>query len=450
MTTVHTSIGRRSLLLGTAGLGAAALTGCAAKAGKEPATTGSAQGAATSAPGRLTIVGYDAEVPAEMIKAFEAANPGTKVTLVPYSWDKVTTMLAAGNAPDLVRGEGVNDTAFLQLKGLAQPLDDYIASSSVIKADDLMAINDVWRHDGTTQGKGSLLGLVKDYSSDLCVWVNKNIVKDVPSRTTPMTYDELLERAIANTTTSKGRTSVYGLDSYLGTKPHIGWMNAMVTSAGGSLFSDDLASVDMTTEPAVKFLKWNLDLMRAKATISSYNPSAQGPDALYLAGRMAMFMSGYWTQGMIKDAPAALRENSVMLPCPQLGTNRTSPVISGSGMWMPARSKNKDLAWKFMEFYFGQEPARSRAASGWGIPALKSLQSLIPEQSALQKATLATQRGEEKYFKVMNFTPYAKVDAINTALAKVCDAAVKANTDAATVGAECTRAINEILAKGKR
>lgn len=441
-TTPVANVGRRGLLL--AGLGAtAALAGCAQKA-----ETGSGKESGSSG-GTLTIVGYPQEITEDTIKAFQAANPGTKVTLIPYTWDKVTTMLAAGNAPDLIRGEGVNDTAYLQHKGLAEPLDDYLAKSSVLKADDLMPINDVWRHDGTNQGQGKLYGLVKDYSSDLCVWVNKKLVKDMPSLTEPMTYEELLQRAKAATVFKGGTVDIYGLDSYLAVKPHITWMNAMVASDGGKLFNDDLSQVDLTSASAVKFLQWNLDLMRAKASLSPIAPSAQGPNELFMANRLAMFMSGYWTQGLIQDAKA-VKENSVMVPCPQLGSTRISPVISGSGMWMPAKAKQKELAWKFMEFYFGGQPAKERAGSGWGIPALKSMQSLIPTTTELQKATLKTQEVENKYFKVMNFTPYAKVDAINSTMGKIVDKALKGNADAQSVAQECHQAVNDLLKAGKR
>ena len=62
---------------------------------------------------------------------------------------RLNASLTAGDPPDLVRGSP-NPNLFA--RGLAEPLDDFIAESEIITADDLLPVNDLWRWDGSTSG----------------------------------------------------------------------------------------------------------------------------------------------------------------------------------------------------------------------------------------------------------------------------------------------------------
>ena len=83
-----------------------------------------------------------------------------------------------------------------------------------------------------------------------------------------------------------------------------------------------------------------------------------------------------------------------MLPAPTFyGKLRINPTIGAAGTAIAASTKNPDAAWKLFEYYHSGEPAIARAKSGWGVPALKSLYPLMPQQTAFQRQVQATRHG---------------------------------------------------------
>lgn len=442
---MNAELSRRGILTGAgAVLISGALAGCAASA-KKPA------GGKTT----LQVVTAPAELDQKLIADFESKHPDITISLTQFSWDVVVSMLASGTPPDLVRGTGATDTGYLAHRGLAEPLDDRLAKSSVLKKDDLDPINDLFRYEGGTQGTGPLYGLVKDYSSDMTLWAHKAHLDaagvPLPSAEKPLTYDQLLALAKQATKVSKGQTTVLGFGTLSGNnKPDPVWLQTMMASAGTPFFNDDLSQVDLTSAAGVSALEWFIELIRSNVTSSVLAPQASSDVDLYIAGRVATLMSGYWTSGLIASAKPELQAASHLLPAPQFGSTRISPCVAGTGMWMPKKSANKDAAWRFMEYYFGAQPAVDRAKSGWGVPGLKSLLQYLPDSAPYQQRALRTQRAESQYFKVLPFTPYAKSDALAAALATAFEAGLRKNQSAAQIAAAATTSINSLLQRGKK
>ncbi|MDX3225840.1 hypothetical protein [Streptomyces sp. ME19-01-6] len=80
---------------------------------------------------------------------------------------------------------------------------------------------------------------------------------------------------------------VYGLNAtgMGGGFSQLMWMTA---SAGGSLFADDLATVDFSSPEALKGLRWYFDYAKADIGPSLVNPNPDGWDGpTYPASRMA-------------------------------------------------------------------------------------------------------------------------------------------------------------------
>lgn len=128
-------------------------------------------------------------------------------------------------------------------------LDPYFTKSEVLKASDLAAANDVWRYDGKKQGAGPRYGMARDYSQDSMFWYRSDMFEeaglDLPSETEPLSCDEWLDLGEQLTRRRLGKVKVYGLDATgMGVFSQLMWMTA---SAGGSLFADDMATVDFSS-----------------------------------------------------------------------------------------------------------------------------------------------------------------------------------------------------------
>lgn len=424
-----------------AGVGAAALNGCALQV-----STGVSGAGET-----VTVMVKDGDITTDQITQAHK-DLGIKIHLVRFDLTKLIAMMTTGAPPDLVRGVGAVDAPYFVARDVAENLDPYFAASGVLKADDLDPVNDLWRYDGRTQGKGPRYGMAKDFSQDSMYWYNTAHFDKAgvayPPETQPVTYEQWLEDAKRLTQRKNGQTTVFG-GSYNGLNAP-GLLAGLTAAAGGSLFSDDFSRVDFTAPEARRALAWYIDYCRAKVGPSLIQPDPNTWDGpTYQAGRMAMAGDGYWLGGMI-DTDKRLAQLSRLAPAPVFaGGPRLSLCQGGTGLWMPKKAPNKDAAWRVFEWFFGEAPAKARASSGWGIPTLKSLRPLMPAQEAYQKRVLKVQEAELKHFSVTAFTPYASADALGALFNQAAPAAMSGGISVDTLAGRLNSSMNEQLKRGK-
>ncbi|UUU30073.1 extracellular solute-binding protein [Streptomyces sp. CA-210063] len=445
---MHTRAGgplsrRRFLALSAGGVaaGGAALNGCALQVSS-----------GVSGPGETVTLMVKAEdISPELIKQAQQ-DIGVRITTVKYDITKLIAMLTSGNPPDLVRGVGAVDAPYFVARDVAEELDPYFAGSSVLKADDLDPVNDLWRYDGRTQGKGPRYGMVKDFSQDSMYWYNTAHFDeagiDYPPESEPVTYEEWLDRAKRLTQRKNGQTIVFG-GSYNGLYEATN-LSTLTVAAGGSLFNDDFSRIDFTTPAARKALGWYIDYCRAKVGPSAIQPDPNTWDGpTYQASRMAMTNSGYWLGGMI-NTDEKLAKASRLAPAPVFeGGARVSACQGGTGFWMPRKARNKDAAWRVFEWFFGEAPAKDRAGGGWGIPSLKSLRPLMPAAKDYQRRVLKAQEAELEHFSVISFTPYITAEGFKALFNQVAPAAMKGEISVDTLAERLNSTINEQLERGK-
>jgi multiple sugar transport system substrate-binding protein len=439
------SFDRRRFLAASAGaaLATTALPGCAASVDSGSSSKGSKKTLTV-----MTVANTWDKKTQQSIERMLNVN----LELITYDVTKLNAMLASKNPPDVVRSVGATDAPYFAARGLMTDLDPYLAKSDVLKASDLAPANDVWRYDGRKQGVGPRYGLATDYSQDCMFWYRTDMFEaaklDLPSATEPLSCDEWLDLGKRLVKRRLGKVKVYGLSvgALGGVLSQVMWMTA---SAGGSLFADDMATVDFSSPEALKSLQWYLDYAKADIGPNVLNPNPDGWDGpTYQAGRMAMANDGYWFGGLI-GADAKLAAVSRFAPAPQLGSHRVSPCFSGTGFWIPKDAKNKEAAWKLFEWNFAGKPAHDRAASGWGIPSLNSLRSKMPQDNAFQKQAYAVQQQELAYFTVLPMSPYAQADALNAVISKVLPDAIKSGTSAGKIADALNSGMNDQLARGK-
>lgn len=438
---VNGRLSRRRFLAGTAA-GAAAVAlpaGCASSVG-----TGGSTGGTTT----LQVMYESNEVTPQIVAAFEQANPGIKITLLKNDNARLLSMMAAGQAPDLFEAVGVWDAPYWAARGKIEPLDQYLDQSSLLKREDLNPVNDIWRFDGSRQGSGPYYGLCKDFSQDGTIWVNKAVLDTagvaMPSTGTPMSYDDLLKLGRAATKKRGAQVETFGL-GWFGT-PRLLNLLPMVESAGGRLFSEDFTELDFTSDAALRALEWYWAVGKDALAPGPRAKQSQSDDALFASGRVGAILAGYWFTGRL--AEEKVRATSYMLPAPQLGPNRVSSTYYGVGMVMAKESKNKEAAWKFMEYFLGGKPAEDRAAAGWGLPALKHLDGKLPRTQPFQQRAFQTQQGEAAHLKVLAFSPYATNGALQTVIDDKFAAALGSG-DVAKFARTITADCNKLLAEGR-
>jgi multiple sugar transport system substrate-binding protein len=430
-----------SLSAGGAVAGAAALSGCAMRVSSAVGGSGET----------VTVMAKADDISPELIKQAQK-DLGVKINTVLYSTSKLIAMMTNGNPPDLVRGVGAVDAPYYAARGVMEDLDPYFAKSSVLRPADLDPVNDLWRYDGRTQGKGPRYGMAKDFSQDSMFWYNTALFDqadvDYPPELDPVTYEEWLDKAKRLTRRKNGQTTVFG-GSYNGVlTPSL--LASLTVAAGGNLFTDDYSRVDFTTPEARKALGWYIDYCRTKVGPSIIQPDPNTWDGpTFQANRLAMSNSGYWLGGLI-NADKKLAPLSRLAPAPYFeGGRRVSPCQAGTGFWIPSRSHHKDAAWRVFEWFFGEAPAKARASGGWGIPTLKSLRQLMPAQENYQKRVLTVQEAELRHYSVIAFTPYATADSLLALFNQIAPAAMNGGMSVDTLAGRLNSAMNDQLKRGK-
>lgn len=430
-----------SLSAGGAVAGAAALSGCAMRVSSAVGGSGET----------VTVMAKADDISPELIKQAQQ-DIGVKINTVLYSTSKLIAMMTNGNPPDLVRGVGAVDAPYYAARGVMEDLDPYFAKSSVLRPADLDPVNDLWRYDGRTQGRGPRYGMAKDFSQDSMFWYNTALFDqadvDHPPELDPVTYEEWLDKAKRLTRRKNGQTTVFG-GSYNGVlTPNL--LASLTVAAGGNLFTDDYSRVDFTTPEARKALGWYIDYCRTKVGPSIIQPDPNTWDGpTFQANRLAMSNSGYWLGGLI-NADKKLAPLSRLAPAPYFeGGRRVSPCQAGTGFWIPTKSHHKDAAWRVFEWFFGEAPAKARASGGWGIPTLKSLRPLMPTQEDYQKRVLRVQEAELKHYSVIAFTPYATADSLLALFNQIAPAAMNGDISVDTLAGRLNSAMNDQLKRGK-
>jgi multiple sugar transport system substrate-binding protein len=97
----------------------------------------------------------------------------------------------------------------------------------------------------------------------------------------------------------------------------------------------------------------------------------------------------------------------VMLPSPTWKGVRRGPTITATGTTATAATKHPDETFKVFEWYNALEPAKNRAASGWGVPALKSMFDQIPRDGTYRSQVWSVLEKEMEFADTtVKFNPY--------------------------------------------
>lgn len=428
---------RRAFLGGTlVGLAALATSGC---------STSSFSGKART----ITVMTVANEINDDLLASWEAAYPDIGLSFITFDQIRLNSMIAAGNPPDVVRGGGALQSPYYAARGISHPLDEYLKSSRLLHPDNLAMVNDVWRWDGRTQGKGAYYGITKDWSQDTMYWVNTQKFEQagvpLPTDDRPYSHEELLEHAKEMTFRDGGKVTQYGLFQ---TVPRVASISTMVASQGGSLYNDDLSRIDFTSPEGQKALQWFVDVAKAKVGYTLVDVSPEGWDwPGFSTGRLAMDAAGYWMTGQITP-DQEVEPFSRLAPAPQMGSTRVSPTTAATGFWMSSKSRMKDEAFAFIEWFCGGEPAAGRATTGWGIPSVNSLVEKLPQETELQKAAFRTQMKEIEYLSVVPTTPFVDPTAIDATLAASFAKAVRGDITVGQWADSATKSANTLLANG--
>ena len=349
----------------------------------------------------------------KLVAAFEEKYTDINVIMKKAGTDyynDLELMLTGRNSPDIVQMKPGDIEKFLRAGALIS-LQDYIDKSiadGIISEDMIWEYNDGYRYNPETKIRGNreddIYSLIKDFSCDFVLNYNKKLVtnsmkqgaeytypKDsegYPSQNEPMTWSQYMKFAKAMQTTN---TSGASLDN----EPYqqlLEW----IQQGGGSLWSADHKSVvNIKTDPKVRAAFDYYRMLRDEATNSpTFNAnnttlttaeystrlaltnSVQVGPAQLKAKQTASIFYGRWAASSYNVDGDNCEVGFAAPPVPnglEVGdTTKYAGITAMVGTSISAKSKNKDAAWKFIEYYF-TEGQKMYAEQCFNIPGNRKI-----------------------------------------------------------------------------
>lgn len=308
-----------------------------------------------------------------LVGEFMRLHPEIKIRyiVVPQNYiQKLQIMMAGGTPPDVFYIPDGDFPAFVVKETMA-PLDDFVASSDVINEDEFWpSALTRYRYDGTSLGRGTLYALPKDIGP-FAMYYNKDLFRKAglpyPSPTEPMTWDEAVEVWKKLTIASpkmKGVIDQFGVAHFP--------MEAAVWSNGGEYLSADGRTFVMPDDPrAVEAIQWVADLaLKHGCAPSPRQSQSYNPGPMFDTGKLACFFIGRWGVPHFRTLPF----DWDVAPIPVSPRTKKLAGWSGSvGLAISKTCRNKEAAWKFIEFLSGPHGQAVQSEQGFQIPNQRAL-----------------------------------------------------------------------------
>ncbi len=301
--------------------------------------------------------------------AFEKATPGIKVDLVylPASGDyrnRLDADIAAGAPADVVF-INYQRYATLAAKNQLAPIGDYLAASTRIKESDYYPAA-----MAPVKWQGKTWCLPSNMSSAV-IYYNKSLFDDakVAYPKAGWAWDDFVAaaRALTRDDTALGRIFGYGSEiSLFRVAPYV-W------SAGGEVFdnSDKPTKLTLDTDTAVAAVQRYIDLqVKFRAAPNAAAEKAEDSLTRFMNGKLGMYMDSRRVVALFRDTiKDSFDWDVAALP----SQGKTTSILHSDDYCIPAGSKNKDAAWKLIEFAAGPAGQTTMTQIGRLVPSLKAV-----------------------------------------------------------------------------
>ena len=315
----------------------------------------------------LTLASVDQGSIEDVVKAFEAANPGVTVRYTTSGADQyqqqIRTQLASGTAPDVMSvwpGNGNPGATYVLSKpGYLLDLSDRPWAAKLPEA-----VKGVAQYEGKTYN--AIFGL-----NAIGAVYNQQAL-DKSGLTPPSTWTELLQFckapaakgtpafALGNQTNwvtqlvayALVATTVYGPDRDFDTK-----MQAGQATFAGSPWTTALA----------KYLEME------KTGCFQKNPlgtSYEATQDLAASGKTLGVIQGNWVISLLKGKNPKGTFTLKPLPATDTPADTLMPAAAGAGYGVNAKAKNKELALKFVDFVMSPQGMNLFVTKLGGVPSL--------------------------------------------------------------------------------
>ncbi|NUS19842.1 MAG: sugar ABC transporter substrate-binding protein [Mesorhizobium sp.] len=305
---------------------------------------------------RVTVAEYSAKTGPyfeAVKKEFEAANPGITIKYDIVPWDvllqKLTTDITAGTNADLsiIGTRWLID--FVQ-QGVAEPLDSYIKPEFKDRFIDTFLSPSIM--DGHTYG-------LPIAASARAMYYNKELFEKAGIAKPPATWTELQDDARKIKAQGAFGFGLQGKEI----ETDVYYYYAMWSQGTEILNKDGTSGLGTPGAlEAAKLYKSMIDEGLTEPGVTSNN--REDVQNLFKQGKVGMMITAPFLSNQIKEEAPSLKYGVAAIPAGPTGARGTYGVTDSIIMFK--NSKNKDEAWKLLDFLFTKEQ-RAKFTQGEGF-----------------------------------------------------------------------------------
>jgi raffinose/stachyose/melibiose transport system substrate-binding protein len=337
--------------------------------------TNSGSGSGSGADSKtLTLASVDQGSIEDVVKAFEAANPGVKVTFTTSGADQyqqqIRTQLSSGTAPDVMTvwpGNGNPGATYVLAKpGYLLDLSDQPWAAQLPDA-----FKSVAQYEGKTYN--ALFGL----NGIGAVYNDEAMTK--AGLTAPGTWTELI--SFCRAAAGKGTPAfALGIQDNWVTQLVLYALVATTVYAGDREFDAKMQAGQATFANS----PWTTAMAKyeemSKAGCFQKNPlgtSYEASQTLAASGKTLGIIQGNWVVALLKGKNPSGKFTMKALPATDDPASFLMPAAAGAGYGVNAKAKNKELALKFITFVMSPEGMKVFNEKQGSLPTLASAGSTV-------------------------------------------------------------------------
>ena len=315
------------------------LTACGVSTAVAP-TQALSSGGAPAAGSQTTITVWDyygdATPVKPLIAPFEQANPDIKINYQALDWDttleKMNVVLTGGEAPDVVTVDMTWLPRFASLDAFTD-LKPYMNGQLNGKP-----LNEVYTPGGLDAITYNDKIVAALYDFDTYALYYRADLFEQKGLQVPKTWDELRDTAKKLAEGDKYKYE-FDADTFHGSQ----W----IYENGGSLLSQDNKKVVFNSPEAVEAITFYQSLLKDGSAIDWTTDQGERIQGVK-DGRIAMFSDGPYYMGILKSAAPEMAGQWKVALHPF--KKNPGSYLGGTGLVIPSNAKNKEAAWKFIQF----------------------------------------------------------------------------------------------------
>lgn len=341
---------------------------------------------------------HDETYMTNQIEAFNASQTDVKInyTIMTDDWaNSIQLAYQAGTAPDVIT---ISASDGMSLKdyvgtGMFESLSNYIKADTAFQT-----VTDSYNHmyEGLNSIGENIYWVPNGVRSGTRIVYNKDLVTAAGYDAIPSTLEELV--TLAGTATEKGGGNTYGV-GFTSSGPFGRWLEGVGEKSGYNHQGYDY------TTGTYDFSQWKDLLVTANKffTDGSVLPGSetQGVDnsrALFAQGSFAIWGNASQEAGVFTEQfPTSFEWGVAELPTISGEVKGALSITPNFGFAMLTSSKNKDAAWKVIEYFSSEDFLKGYFEGGYSAPLSSYMAGKIDSSKVGRLADFALQDYEDVY-----------------------------------------------------